>query len=244
MRIVFFGTSHGVPEPHRRCSCTLIELGERRYFVDMGTNAMDELIDRGMAPDSVKAIFVTHMHGDHTNGLVPFIDLASWYFKTVRPAILMPEMQALEGLKIWLTANGTPYTGMDYRLTEPGEVYNDGFLRVSAFRTQHCAVSYSYLLEELSTGKKALFTGDLRGPEIDFPLDFLAQNPDLVVCEAAHFTADRYLPVFRGCGAKKICVNHYGDNYGIENIHHIQELARALAPLPVLRASDGLEIAL
>ena len=46
MRIVFFGSSHGVPEPGRRCSSAMIEVGERRYFIDMGTQSIEQLITR------------------------------------------------------------------------------------------------------------------------------------------------------------------------------------------------------
>lgn len=35
MKITFIGSSHGVPEPHRKCSCIMIEIGEQVYFIDM-----------------------------------------------------------------------------------------------------------------------------------------------------------------------------------------------------------------
>ena len=97
MRIVFFGSSHGVPEANRRCSSAMIEVGDRRYFIDMGTQSIEQLITRRMAPNSVKGIFFTHMHGDHTNGLVSFVDLCTWYFKDVRPGIYVPEIKAFDG---------------------------------------------------------------------------------------------------------------------------------------------------
>ena len=77
MKIVFFGASHGVPEPNRRCSCAMIETGEARYFVDMGTQATEQLMTRGIPMDAVKTIFVSHMHGDHTDGLISFVDLCN-----------------------------------------------------------------------------------------------------------------------------------------------------------------------
>ena len=49
MRITFIGTSHGVPEPERRCSCTMIETQGRYYFIDMGTQAIEDVIKRGIA---------------------------------------------------------------------------------------------------------------------------------------------------------------------------------------------------
>ena len=40
MKLTFIGSSHGIPEPHRKCSCLMVEAGKNIYFVDMGTNAL------------------------------------------------------------------------------------------------------------------------------------------------------------------------------------------------------------
>ena len=40
MKITFIGSSHGVPEPGRKCACFLLEAGENVYFVDMGTDGI------------------------------------------------------------------------------------------------------------------------------------------------------------------------------------------------------------
>ena len=85
MRIIFFGSSHGVPEPNRRMSSILVEVGENRYFIDMGTQSIEQLITRRIPVESVKGIFITHMHGDHTDGLPAFLDLTGWYFKKPTP---------------------------------------------------------------------------------------------------------------------------------------------------------------
>ena len=63
MKIVFLGSSHGVPEPNRKCSSALIEAGGSKYIVDMGTNAIEDLITRGIAAREIRAVFITHMHG-------------------------------------------------------------------------------------------------------------------------------------------------------------------------------------
>ena len=95
MQITFLGASHGVPEANRRCSCTLIETNGRYYFIDMGVNAIDALRTRGIEVEDVKGIFITHMHGDHTNGLISFVDLISWYFKvTAIPTQHCPDSHA------------------------------------------------------------------------------------------------------------------------------------------------------
>ena len=78
MKITFIGSSHGVPEANRRCACTMLEIAGRYYFVDMGTMAMDVLRTKGISPDDVNGVFITHKHGDHTDGLPQFVDLCSW----------------------------------------------------------------------------------------------------------------------------------------------------------------------
>lgn len=245
MRITFLGTSHGVPEPHRRCSSAMITLGSgenaRRYFIDMGLNVIDELRTRHLPIDSVKAVFITHMHGDHVDGLVPFADLCSWYFKTVCATIFLPELECIEPLKGWLHA-------LDVQLREElrlepvaeGVIYDDGFLKVTAARTQHCRTSYSYLLE--AEGKRVLFSGDLsREPANDFPVHFAKDEPlDLAVCECAHFEATKYLPVFEACHFRSLVFNHYVNKH----IGSIFEVSKALNPLPVTLATDGMEIEL
>ena len=75
MKITFLGSSHGVPEPNRKCSCIMVEVEQNIYLIDIGTPAIDLLRRRGKSIDAVKGVFITHMHGDHTDGLIQFADL-------------------------------------------------------------------------------------------------------------------------------------------------------------------------
>ena len=104
MRIIFFGTSHGVPEPHRRCSSYILEVEGRYYLIDMGANVTEELRRRGIPMEAVRLAICTHPHGDHTDGLIQFADLLNWYFKKADPLILLPDERLIGPLKAWLTA--------------------------------------------------------------------------------------------------------------------------------------------
>ena len=57
MKIVFFGSSHGYPEPHRKCSSTLIEVGDKKYFIDMGCNCAEGLANRRVPIEKIDGIF-------------------------------------------------------------------------------------------------------------------------------------------------------------------------------------------
>ena len=236
IRVSFLGTSHGIPEPGRRCSCTMIEIGERIYFIDMGMQAIEDLRTRGIAPERVKGVFITHMHGDHTAGLASFVDLCNWYFKAADPQILLPTQAGIDALRAWTSAMVSyGLREMKIGLVREGVAFDDGVLRVTAYRTQHCDASYAY--ELAAEGKRLFFTGDLKRPDVDLPpLD--EKRYDLFVGECAHFDAIYYADALRGREIAEIRINHWSPRFE----GTIPALVEALAPTPVSRAFDHLEI--
>lgn len=240
MRIVFLGSSHGVPEPNRRCSSILVEVGESRYFIDMGTQSIEDLATRRIPVDSVKAIFITHMHGDHTNGLFSFVDLCSWYYKKADPEIFLPEPHdtAVEIFHSWMKLNGTNMREFRFSPVTEGVLFEDEKVKVTAYKTKHIANSYAYLFE--AEGKRVLFGGDMsvKGPADDFPLEVLEKPLDLAVCEAAHFAATDFVPIFADKDVKQICMTHYSDRY----LASVLELKAQLPDKTVFRTEDNMEI--
>lgn len=239
MKITFIGTSHGVPEPDRKCSSIMLEVNGSIYFVDMGTSAIDALVKRGKSVDSVKGIFITHMHGDHTNGLLQFVDLITWYYKTPDPLICLPNPDAGRVIEEWLrVAQNDQTKKIRYRKTEPGTIFDDGNLKITAYATQHCPNSFAYLAE--CEGKRILFTGDLKNPKIDFPIT--EGRIDLVVCESAHFPATDYAQAFEKLTLGGVCITHYVEGF----LPQVVEMLSALRAKGVKarRAADDLEIEL
>lgn len=243
MKITFLGTSHGVPEANRKCSCAMIEIGQSRYFIDMGAQAIEHMITHNIPIESVKAVFVTHMHGDHTYGLVSFADLCSWYFRKSNPVFVLPEplKENINCLNAWLKCNGTELRDFDFRPVEEGLFYQDENIKISAFKTQHTNMSYSFVLE--AEGKRVLFSGDLsvKGPQEDFPVSVFEKPVDLAICECAHFLATAYLPLFQNQeNLKSLCFNHYIGTH----LPSIFEVKNVLKDIPFYIANDGMEITL
>ena len=237
MKITFLGTSHGVPEPHRKCSCIMVEVGENIYFVDMGTPVVDEMRVRGKNMDAVKGVFITHMHGDHTDGLVQFIDLLTWYFKTPDPVVVLPAPEIETAINLWLTGTQAGREKkIKYQKTEEGVVYDDGALKVTAIATKHCPGSHAYVLE--AEGKTVLCTGDLARPSEDFP--YVGKPIDLMICESAHFPTTDYLPILDKIEVKKICVTHYSSKRMLTLYQFRDAMAERGEPITI--ATDGLEI--
>ena len=243
MKIIFFGTSHGYPEPHKKCSSLMIEVGEKRYIIDMGTDITTDLIDKGLHPECLSAIFVTHMHGDHYCGLAPFLYTCNWLYKTTDFALYLPTdiNQFKNAVALWLglRSGGMTPRDYDYRKISEGVIYDDGVMKVTAYKTGHCDESYALLLE--AEGKRVLYTGDLSskyGPEYDFPKAALDSNIDLLICEGAHFPATKYYPIFENRDTvKRIYITHVKES----RTGSIYELKDMLPDMEIVLPKDGVE---
>jgi len=213
MKLIFVGTSHGVPEKDRRCSSYLLEVGGSYYIIDMGTQTIEDLRRREIAIENVRLVICTHPHGDHTDGLVSFVDLLNWYFKQAQTKILVPDERLIPLLKAWaqISDNGKPVRD-DLFLSAyaAGIAYEDEHLRLTAIPTQHCANAYAFLVE--AEGKKLLFTGDLCRPDVDFPTVAFETELDLIICELAHFSPDTCVAAFDRTKAKRILHTHINES--------------------------------
>lgn len=240
MKLTFIGTSHGVPEANRRCSSLLLEVGGSCYLIEMGTQTVEDLRKRGIAVEDVRLVICSHPHGDHTDGLISFVDLVNWYFKSADPLILLPDSRLIPPLRQWImiTTNGEPLRD-DLRIGSyrEGVVYEDETLRVTAIGTKHCENSYALLFE--AQGKKFLYTGDLCRPSVDFPQVAFETELELLICETAHFSPDDCIPFFDKTKAKRILHTHVNDNRWAEALSRQMS---APHPYEYGTAFDGMEV--
>ena len=247
MKITFLGTSHGVPAADRYCASSMIEAGGAVYFIDGGAPLIDILLRRGVDLNRIRAMFSTHLHGDHVNGILPFADLLNWYFKSARAEIYLTEQRGIDlfkGLIELMESEPIDASRVQFRLMTPDFVYGDENLRVTPLPTRHLASlgrpSYSYLVE--SGGKKALFSGDLSGglKEGDFPAYALENEVDLLVCEMAHFDVPDVAPYLERCRAKRVLFNHV---FPLDKLERINALDGRWG-FPIRTVEDGDEVEL
>jgi ribonuclease BN (tRNA processing enzyme) len=69
-KVTLLGTAGG-PPPHLQRSqpASLLEVAGKVYLIDAGENVAQQLLRAGSAPQKVNALFLTHLHWDHTLGL-------------------------------------------------------------------------------------------------------------------------------------------------------------------------------
>ena len=68
----FVGSGDSFGSGGRFQTCILVDGPGSRVAIDFGTSSLIALAQQGIAPNSIDAILLTHLHGDHCGG-VPFL---------------------------------------------------------------------------------------------------------------------------------------------------------------------------
>ena len=242
MKITFLGSSHGVPASDRYCTSILVETGGKTFVIDAGAPLIDLLLRSGRKPSDVAAIFTTHAHGDHVDGLVSFCDLASWYYKDVSVDIFVTEHALTGAIFNFLSVIHSPPDTSRLRFTRAtaGVVYDTPELKVTYLPTKHLPTrpAYSILLE--AEGKRVLITGDMSNhlERKDFPSIVAEERLDLVISEMAHFGIEHLTPYLETCLADRMVITHV---FPMHKFAEIEALAGKY-PFPIDIAHDGDEI--
>ena len=244
MKLKFLGTSHGVPAADRYCSSLMVETGGKTFIIDAGAPLIDLLLRNQKKPSDVSAIFTTHAHGDHVDGLISFCDLASWYYKDVSVDIFVTEHALTGAIFNFLSVIHSPPDTSRLRFTRAtaGVVYDTPELKVTYLPTKHLPTrpAYSILLE--AEGKRVLITGDMSNhlERKDFPSIVAEEHLDLVISEMAHFGIEQLTPYLETCIADRMIITHV---FPLHKFAEIEALSGKY-PFPIDIAHDGDEIEL
>lgn len=237
MKITFVGTSHGVPSAERGCTAFMIESGSAVYFIDAGTSVADSILRNGRQMSDLRCVFITHIHSDHTVGMLHAADLLNWYFKEDSATFFVPDQDCIDAAKNWIyVSNGIPVDEERIRFKVPsaGLVYQDENIKVEYIPTKHHRTSHAILVTEGQ--KRVLFSGDLSGGlrKEDMPVQ-IQEDLDAFICELAHFTLEDLKPYLEVCRAKELIITHV---YPVAKYEDVETI-KGRYPFPVLTPADG-----
>lgn len=246
MRVITIGTSHGDHTRERFNSAVLVETANGNYLLDAGSPVTGSLARLGITPHSLKAIFISHMHGDHVGDLPVLLKRMMKYPELGQHTkLFLPEAGVDLALGAWLNALHLKWPSplVEVGVVADGVIYDDGFLKAEALATNHIKAldakspgSFSFALN--AENKRIVYTGDLNADFKDFPEALVKNGCDLLICETQHYDLDAALPFISFLSVQKMVFTHVADKWHGEGESLLRKKISVL-PFETHIAHDG-----
>ena len=242
MKITFLGTSHGYAEAGRFQSSALVEVRGKSYIIDAGAPVEYQMATLGKDFESIRGIFITHAHLDHIGGLPQLIAPLLRYRYNDKCTCFISDEEVAKAFDTWMAFNTCDIEHMKkvikFEITKPGLIFDDGNIKVTAFRTAHfnheTRFSFGYLIDDGE--KKVLFTGDIGYGFGDYE-EVTKGSYDLVICEMAHADLCNVWEMMAKTDTKKMIINHYH----MPRLEGYEEIFRKM-PFDIQLAMDNQEV--
>jgi ribonuclease Z len=173
--VLLLGTGFPRPLPNADGPATVVLVGSRVFLFDAGPDVMHQFAVAGLPLRGPEALFITHLHSDHTIGL-PDVMLTTWVMgrrraiPTVGPPGLAKMVDALVTAyaeDIDIRTHGLEHDAEDgwrlaVREATSGVVYDSGGVRVTAFKVLHGSwpTALGYRID--TPGRTIVISGDTR----------------------------------------------------------------------------------
>ena len=109
--VTILGNSSAKPTAKGHPSAQVVNINEQLFLVDAGEGVQRQMARCGISPLKLRAVFISHLHGDHVFGLFPLLSTLGLYGRRTPLKIYAPRPfgEALEGF-LRLFESDLPYT--------------------------------------------------------------------------------------------------------------------------------------
>lgn len=221
LKVTLLGTGRPDPVMDRFGPSTLVEAGSQTLLFDCGRGVSQRLWQLKTPLSQVRAVFLTHLHSDHTVG-IPDLWLTGWLpapygRRTVPLQVWGPEgtrsmMSSLKeafkwDIRVRGDGDGLPPAGIDVAAEDvrQGVVYERDGLKVTAFDADHGGLlqpAFGYRIDY--QGRSVVISGDTRPSE---NLVAFAREADVLIHEVI---AARPELLAKSADARRIVGYHTG----------------------------------
>jgi ribonuclease BN (tRNA processing enzyme) len=219
MDLQFLGSGDAFGSGGRFNTCFLVRDDRGGFLIDCGASSMIALRKFGVDPNAVRAVVISHLHGDHFGGLPFFILDAQLVSRRTDPLVIAGPPGLRHRLE---TAMETFFPGstrverrfaLDIREMQPRETHGIEGIEVTPYLMRHPCGAPPFALRIEVDGKVLCYSGDTEWVD---ELAEAARDADLFIAEA--YFADKaikfhldyatlvaHLPAI---GAKRVIVTH------------------------------------
>ena len=150
MDLLFLGTSAGAPTRTRNVSATAVIAanGKGWYLVDCGEATQHQLLRTPLSVHDLRALFITHVHGDHCFGIPGLLASAAMGGRRTSLPVIAPR-----ALHDWIrqslavSDSHLPFT-LDFQPVETLAPWTDEGLQVDTVALSHRVPSHAFVFSE------------------------------------------------------------------------------------------------
>jgi ribonuclease BN (tRNA processing enzyme) len=190
MRVRFLGTGDVVGSGARMQTCILVESTAGQFLIDCGASSMIAIRRFGVAPNDVRLILLSHLHGDHFGGVPFFVLDAQLVSRRTGPLLVAGPPgtdrrleQAMEVLFPGLSRVEQRFPLQTVEL-EPGLPHTLQGITVTPYEVDHPSGAPALALRMEADGRVVTYTGDTAWTDALIPA---AAGADLLIAEAYYY---------------------------------------------------------
>jgi ribonuclease Z len=195
LALILLGTGYPRPDANHAGPATAVIAGDKWFLIDAGRGTTMRVAGTSLQYENMRAVFITHLHSDHTAGL-PDVFITSWQFgrkttplqlygptgiKTLADAMLQFFAYDIHVRRDLVEHHPAAGATIRTHAVRQGVVYDDGDVRVTAFKVEHPPVQPAFGYRFDSGGHSIVISGDTR-PNSN--LIQFAKGADILVQEA------------------------------------------------------------
>ena len=189
LEVSFPGSGDAFGSGGRFQACIAVRGEAGHVLLDCGATSLVALKRLGIDPETVDAVFVSHLHGDHFGG-IPFLVLDAQFGRRERPLTVVGPPGVRErvtrAMEVLYAGSSTIERRFELRFVELPErvVTVVGEFAVTGYAVSHESGAPAYGLRLRCAGKTIAYSGDTAWTDA---LVELADGADLFICECYSF---------------------------------------------------------
>lgn len=176
--VLLLGTGFPRPLANAFGPATAVLVGSRVFLFDAGPGVMHQIAAANLPLRGPEALFITHLHSDHTIGL-PDVMLTTWVMGRTRPMLaigppglekMVRNLEAAYSEDIDIRTHGLEHDSengwrLNVREVTSGVVYDSAGVRVTAFKVLHGSWSTALAYRVDTPTRSVVISGDTRPSE-------------------------------------------------------------------------------
>jgi ribonuclease Z len=147
-RVIFLGTSGSTPTRYRSLPAIALERGRDVLLFDCGEGAQRQMMIHKVNISKIKAIFLTHVHGDHILGVAGLVRTLALNKRAEPLFIYVPKGGEGAVKHLMEFDNAIIHYKIEIRPIKGGEIYRGDGYRIRAFRVVHTVPTYGFAFIE------------------------------------------------------------------------------------------------